>query len=284
MAKAGNVISGAGQGAAAGSAFGPWGALIGGAAGGLMGAFQDDPNAARNDAINAYNAAAKGATQNYAANQENLLGNYSSLWNLGDIQQAQQKYQDALNNTKASDYSVDASVGQQSAVDPLSTWKQYLDPSIAYQQEAARKNVEESAAGQGGLYSGAAAREIAANTADIASTGATNAMNMARQNALDNNAVAQTNLNNQINAGNYNVGLQDTDINRLFSAYGIGKDAMDTDIAGRSELNKTKLDSTLNAANLQLQSKLGTSQDEDLWGSILGAADAGSKIKSMWGK
>ena len=277
------ALSGAASGAAAGSAFGGRGALAGGALGGISGLFQDDPAAIRKKALGKYQKQMGEAQEGYQTAQKDVLGQYGALYTPQGVKSSLDQYTVALESANPEQYAVSQNLGAQTAVNPLDAWQQYLDPSIKYQQESARKNVEESAAGHGGLYSGAAAREIAQDTADIGSQGFQTALQNARQNANDQNTVATQNLQNQMTAGNYNVGLGQTNIGNLGTSYGTKQGLMDTYSSGMSDLNKTALSSQQAAANAALQAQLGESGGSDVWGNILGAANAAKSIKSLWG-
>lgn len=282
---ANQVLGGAASGAAAGSAIMPgWGTLIGGAAGGLMGAFQDDPEAARKAAVSDYQGQMKSAMDTYTGSQGKVLQNYDDLWDLNEVKGAKTAYTSAASSANPEQWQVDQHAGAQTYTDAKDMAQSYLDPSIKLQQEAARKNVEESAAGQGGLYSGAAAREIAADTADIAAKGWQQAFeNAASEQTRANTATTQT-QQNAIQAGRYNSDLTQTDIANKKDVYGTEREVMDLWSSGQSDLNKTLYGGQTSAAQTALQAGLGESGGNDLWGDIAGAAGAAKSIKSLWGK
>lgn len=279
MANLSGGLTGAANGAAAGSSFGPWGALIGGGIGGIAGLLQDDGTG---KAIGDYQTKMAQAANQYQSSQRGVLDPYADLYTPQGVKSSLDTYTSALSGTNPTQYAVEQSMGKQSAVDPLANWQDYLDPSLEYQQESARKNVEESAAGQGGLYSGAAAREIASDVADIASTGYNTAMANARQNAIDQNAVDTQNLQNAMSAGNYNVGLGQTRLGNLGAAYNTQQGLMDTYSSGISDLNKTALGTSQSAANVALQAKLGTQGGNDVWGDLLNATKVGTNLKGLF--
>lgn len=278
------VLGGAASGAAAGSAFGPWGAVIGGAAGGLMGLMQDDPAAERQAAVSDYQTQMQNAMNQYQGSQGQVLGNYGELWDLPTTQAAKTAYTSAASSSNPEQYKISQDTGSQTFTDASTKAQSYLDPSIAYQQEAARKNVEESAAGQGGLYSGAAVREIAADTAKIAEQGYQQAFENAAAEETRKNAAATQQQANLQSAGNYNVGLGQTNLSNLKDVYGTEREVMDLWSSGQSDLNKTLYGGQTSAASTALQAQLGESGGSDIWGDITNAAAAGKNIKSMWGK
>lgn len=281
---ANQVLGGAASGAAAGSAAGPWGALAGGVLGGISGALQDDPEAARKAAVSGYQTQMQGAMDQYQKSQGEVLSGYDDLWDLGEVKSAKTAYTSAASSANPEQWQVDQNAGAQTYTDAKDMAQSYLDPSIKFQQEAARKNVEESAAGQGGLYSGAAAREIAADVADIASTGWQQAFQNAASEQTRANTAATQGLQNKMSAGNYNSNLTQTDIANKKDVYGTEREVMDTWASGQSDLNKTLYGGQTAAAQTALQAGLGESGGNDLWGDIAGAAGAAKSIKSLWGK
>jgi hypothetical protein len=277
------VLGGATSGAAAGSALGPWGALGGGLVGGALGFFQDDPEELRKKALGQYQNQMTGAMDQYQASQQGVLNPYSQLYTTEGVKNAQDAFTGAASSANPMQYGVSQSMGQQTYTPALDSWKEYLDPSIAYQQEAARKNVEESAAGQGGLYSGAAAREIAGDVANIGQQGFQQALQNAQNEQSRANQVSTQNLSNAMSAGNYNVGLGQTNIGNLGSVYGTQRDVMDAFSSGMSDLNRARYGGQTSAANAALQAQLAGSSGGDMWGDILNATQAGANIKSLWG-
>lgn len=281
---ANQILGGAASGAAAGSALSPWGALAGGVLGGVLGSFQDDPEAARKKAVSGYKTQMQGAMDQYQKSQGDVLSGYGDLWDLGTVKSAKTGYTSAATSANPEQWQVGQNAGAQTYTDAKDMAQSYLDPSIKLQQEAARKNVEESAAGQGGLYSGAAAREIAQDTADIAARGWQQAFqNAAGEQTRANTAATQT-QQNAIQAGNYNSNLTQTNLNNKRDVYGVEREVMDLWSSGQSDLNKTLYGGQTSAAQTALQAGLGESGGSDFWGDITQAAQAGKTIKSLWGK
>ena len=283
----GNTISNIGTGAATGASVGgPWGAIVGGVGGVLASAFGDDPDAERKKAQAAYNARLKAATGQYTTAQGQILDAYGNMYTPEGVKSSKEGYVGALTGSDPTKYAINAGDYQSTYKDPLSSWKDYLDPSIAYQQEAARKNVEESAAGQGGLYSGAAAREIASDTAKIAEQGYRDAYDRARQSGLDINAITGENFARGINAGNYNLNLDQTGIQNKGTAYGLERELMDTEMAGRSDINKSMYDAATGRASTNLSANLANAGGPSSWDTIIGtvgkAQDAGIFNKDFW--
>ena len=146
MTNAGSVLGGglqgAGTGATAGAVFGPvgigvgagLGLLAGGIGGWLSSDAEEEQAKAQQQAIEEQRRilegnfqTAKGYLDPYSQAGSQALGQY-------------QNYDPSLNQQ---DFSYDRSV------------ESFLDPSIAFQQDQARRQLEASAGAQGGLYSGA---------------------------------------------------------------------------------------------------------------------------------
>ena len=283
MSKLNNTVGGAAQGASAGAVLGPWGAAAGGALGGALGFMGEDPAKAQRRAVGAYGKDLRAATGAYTDAQGKVLQNYDDLWSQEGVAGAKTAYTDAATAANPEQWQVAQGAGAQTYTDANGMARSYLDPSIAYQQEAARKNVEESAAGQGGLYSGAAAREIAADTAKIAETGWQQAFQNAASEQTRANTAATTTQQNAISAGNYNSALTQTNLGNMKDVYGTEREVMDLWSGGQSDLNKTQLSTQQQIANAKLQQALGSSNGPDMWGTINNAAGAAKTIKSLWG-
>lgn len=283
MSKLNNTVGGAAQGASAGSVLGPWGAAAGGALGGVLGFMGEDPEKKRRRAVNKYGDALTSATGEYTDAQGQVLQGYDDLWSQEGVAGAKTAYTDAATAANPEQWQVDQGAGAQTYTDANDMARSYLDPSIAYQQEAARKNVEESAAGQGGLYSGAAAREIAADTAKIAETGWQQAFQNAASEQTRANTAATTTQQNAISAGNYNSALTQTNLGNMKDVYGTEREVMDLWSGGQSDLNKTNLSTQQQIADAKLQQALGSSNGQDVWGTINNAAGAAKTVKSLWG-
>lgn len=283
MGKLNNVVGGAAKGASAGSVAGPWGAAAGGVLGGFLGFGQDDPAKQRAAAVGQYGQEVNKATGAYTDSQGKILQGYDDLWSQEGVSGAKTAYTDALNGANPGQYKVDQGAGAQTYTDANDMASSYLDPSIKYQQESARKNVEESAAGQGGLYSGAAAREIAQETADIGAKGWQQAFqNAAYEQNRANSATTQT-QQNAIQAGNYNSGLDQQGVDNMKAAYGTEREVMDLWGQGQSDLNRTQYDSAKDLARVKLQQQLGDSGGDDIWGTVNEVAGAAKTIKGLWG-
>lgn len=142
---------------------------------------------------------------------------YSQLAEQGNYANRYQQYLDSLSGLDTEQYKVTGA--QTSEINPLDAVSSYIDPNVAYQQEAARKGIEESAAGKGGLFSGAAGSKIATSQEELAAKAWNDAMTQAQnvQEAENQRRLAQQTASQQ--AGTYNLGLDTTKSQALGTAY-----------------------------------------------------------------
>lgn len=272
------ILQGAGTGAAAGSAFGPLGATIGGISGGLLGAFSDDPEAERKAAMDAYNLQMSQATDNFTKGAQGVSGKYNELGSLDQTKAAQTAYQDALGAIDPTKYNV--STPAFDTTNTLDVAQNYLDPSMGLAIKEAGDQIQASAAGKGGLYSGATGTALAQSASDMASKYWGDAFDRAQGELDRQNQIKSTQFGADMTGGKYNLGLEEEGVNLKKQSY--------DDYAGNFDTaNQIDLD-TLNtlfgadqtAANAKLQAAMGSSGDTNMFGDILGAVDTGSKIYS----
>lgn len=217
MANINGGLSGAGQGAAAGSAFGPWGALAGGLIGGATGLMSDSPADIAKRAGRDYKNAVNTATNEYSAQANQILSPLANLANRADYTGDFDSYLSALRSSNPSQYNVTA--GTLKAENPLDNVSSFLDPSLKYQKEQATKSVQESAAGQGGLFSGAAGQAISNETRKISETGWNDAYNKANAAAQRQNDLVSQQQALNLSAASQNLQNAQTGLSNLGTAY-----------------------------------------------------------------
>ena len=174
------------------------------------------------------------------------------------------QYLSKLQNYDPTQFSVDASQYTNSA--PTAQQIQAnLDPSINYQIQQANNATEASAAGRGGLFSGAAGQELANNARSMAETGWNNARDYTANQNFQNN---QANFNNQLNASNLNNGLFSQQLQNYGQAYETGMQPL-------SALMQSNLDkaNTLygTQSGLNQQQMQGQFTQKGYFGDALGA-------------
>lgn len=169
------------------------------------------------DAYNKYMKEMGAAKTGYTGTIDTAMDPYADLAEQGDYAGRYQQYLDSLSGLDTEQYKVTGA--QTQAINPLDAVSSYIDPNVKYQQEAARKGIEESAAGKGGLFSGAAGNKIATSQEQLAAQSWNDAMKQAQgvQESENQRRLAQQNA--EQSAGNFNLGLDTTKMGALGTAY-----------------------------------------------------------------
>jgi hypothetical protein len=164
--------------------------------------------------------------------------------------------------------------------DPLSRVNEFLDPSIQFQTDQARRGVEASAAGRGGLFSGATGRDISEATRQVAETGWGRAFDRAQAEDEARRNASLQNLSGGINAGTFNLGLQNTSLDRLGRATETALTPQSMATQGRLDL-ASQLFGTSSGLNQQGMAIQG--QDKGIFGDLVrgGAQVLGSILGGM---
>lgn len=274
----GELTSRTGSGAAAGSAFGPYGALIGGAIG--AGSYFLGGDESETDPAATWAAAADAAGRNYSASQMNALSPYKDMANTGAAKSALQNYRDSLESYDPSKYSV-SGAGQMTIANPANTWEQFLSPGMQSAIDASNKSVQESAAGRGGLYSGATQQKIVSGASDVAMKYVGDAMDRAANQAQAEQNVAAQNWNQLLQQSQNNSQLQNQKSQNLGLSYNAAMQPIDAYTSGLSDINKTIYSNRMGTANTALQSQLAQSGQPSSWDQLLGGANL---LTSAFGK
>lgn len=169
-----------------------------------------------------YNNALNTAAQQYGAGVDQAMSPFAGLANQTDINKAQQDYLGKLQSYNASDYNVDPNDYKLTNPDVSpDAIRANLDPSIDYQIEQANNSTSQSAAGRGGLFSGATGNTYAENARKAAETGWGDSRDFTRQSGLDVNDVTDTNFENQLKGSGYNANLINQQMTNAGTAYGV---------------------------------------------------------------
>lgn len=275
------ALQGAGQGAAAGSAFGPWGAAVGGVGGGLLGAFQDDPAELRRKMMEDYQNQITGATNRYGAGVDGVKQGYNALGGLTNTLESQKAYQGALGDLDPTKYNVGAPTYD--TTNTLDVVNQYLDPSMNLAIKEAGDQIQASAAGRGGLYSGATGNALAQSASDIASKYWGQSFDRAQGELNRGNAITGQQFTSDMAAGKYNLGLDEANIDLKKRSYDDYKGNFDT--ANQLELDKlaTIFGVDTQTAQAMLEAGMGEGTDggflNNLLGGLEGAGRAYSRVR-----
>ena len=274
----GELASRTGSGAAAGSAFSPYGALIGGAIG--AGSYFLDGDSEESDPAADWAAAVDTAGRNYTAAQQNALSPYKEMANTGAAKSALQNYRDALESYDPNKFAV-TGAGQMTATNPADTWEQFLSPAMQSAIDSSTKSVQESAAGRGGLYSGATQKKIVSGASDTAMKYVGDAMDRAANQAQSEQNVAAQNWNQLLQQSQNNSGLANQQTQNLGLSYDAAMQPINAYTSGLSDINKTIYSGKTGMANTALQAQLAQSGQPGTWDQLLGGANS---LISAFGK
>jgi hypothetical protein len=152
--------------------------------------------------------------------------------------------------------------------DPLANVNRFLDPSIQAQMDASAQQTQASAAGRGGLFSGAAGNEIALNTRRIAEHGFGDAYNRSVADEAARRGVTQQNFQNQLQGGMFNQGLQQQGLANQGQAYQTAMQPINTMAQGNIDLQNTLFGAQSGFNQMGMQ---GQFADRGIFGDLLGA-------------
>ena len=188
--------------------------------------FTGDKSAEAKAAYDKYMNEMGAAKTGYTGAVDTSMKPYTDLAAQGDYAGRYQDYLDSLSGLDTEQYKVTGA--QTSEINPLDAVNSYIDPNVKYQQEAARKGIEESAAGKGGLFSGATGSAIATSQEELAAKAWNEAMNKAQgvQESENQRRIAQQTASQ--NAGTYNLGLDTTKTGALGTAFETAMNPLDT--------------------------------------------------------
>jgi hypothetical protein len=272
------ALQGAGQGAAAGSAFGPWGAAVGGVAGGVLGALQDDPAEIRRRMMQDYQDQIAGATTRYGAGVDGVKQGYNALGGLTNTLESQGAYQGALGALDPTKYNVNAPTYDTTKT--LDVVNQYLDPSMNLAIKEAGDQIQASAAGRGGLYSGSTGDKLTKSAADTVSKYWGDAFDRAQGELNRGNAITGQQFGADMTTGKYNLGLDEANIGLKKASYDDYMGNFDT--ANQLELDKiaTIFGVDTQTANAILQAGMGEGTDDGFMNQLLGGLEGAGRAYS----
>lgn len=267
MADWNSAISGATSGAATGAVIGggPVGALVGGAIGGLtglLGGGESDPNAE-------WEAKIRAANQQYQNSQTAALDPYKQLTDVAASKNALAAYRAELESYNPAKYETSGG-GQLTYVDPTDNWQKFLDPNMDLALGNVTGNIQESAAGRGGLYAGDTQREIAKEVANASLGFGKDAMQMAaseNQRQIGTQAQNWEQLLSQNQANRAGANQLATNLGTSYSAT---MQPLEQYTSGLSDLNKSMYSGTTGIANQGLQAGMAQQNQPTTWDQLAG--------------
>lgn len=275
---AGQVLQGAGQGAAAGAPFGGYGAAVGGLVGGGLGFMQDDPAEIRRKQMEDYERKVREAKGEYVEGVDSVKSGYNELGSFTDTKEAQGAYQGALGDLDPTKYNVGAP--KFDTTNTLDVTQQFLDPSKDLAIKEAGEQIQASAAGRGGLFSGATGKALANSAADIASKYWGEAFDRAQGELNRGNAITGKQFDADMTAGKYNLGLDEKNIDLKKASYDDYLGNFDT--TNQLELDKlsTIFGVDTETAKAMLEAMMGEGTDDGTITKLLDSAESLSKTYS----
>lgn len=212
----------------------------------------------------------QGITTNYQTGVNTALQPLQNIAGSADQQGLFSQYLSGLQNANPQQFSVSSPT--MSAPDvSASAVSSFLDPSIDYQTAQAAQGIQASAAGQGGLFSGAVGQELATDAQNRAQMGWDNAYNKAHAAGLDTNTATQGNFSNQLAGAGFNSGLASQNLANMGTAYGTAMDPLNAVTQNQLDMQNTLFGANTGMNQQQMQ---GQYADQGMFDDLLNFASS----------
>jgi len=255
-----------------------------GIASGIMGGIaQEGQNREMARARRDYNAGMQNANSIYNSRMGGVTNAFSQI--APDANTVNQ-YQNALNAQQQTNYAGQYGVNpaELRQGNALGNVNAFIDPSIAFQQQQASDALQASAAGQGNLFSGATGRALAGATQQIAQQGWADAYDRARMADQDYNAVLANQQGLKQQAGQYNVGLSQADIQNYGDIFDRGYNVFSQNLQNQANnitaQRQMEADRIANAAQMRAQA---AGMPNAFMGGLNTALNTGSNVYNAFG-
>lgn len=229
-------------------------------------------------ADDAYSDAAKRQEEynkQYQSSVTQALSPYQTLSDVGQTKDLQQQYISSLTGLNPSQYKTEAPTYDMSSATEAEIQAQ-IDPAVAYQKEEARKGLEATAAGKGGLFSSGLGKSVATSDEQLSAQARAKAQAdvIAEKNRL--NQIRQQQFGSGMQAGTYNLGLDTTGSQALGTAYGTMMEPLGIYSQGLMDMAGTQYGAQtgLSQQGMQIQGA-----DTGYFGTLLGA---GSQVAGSY--
>jgi hypothetical protein len=206
-----------------------------------------------------------GIDTSYESGVEGALTPYRELAGQVDTAGLYKKYVDKLSGTDTEQYKVKAPT--LSTEGALSGVSKYLDPSLDYQMGEATKAIEGSAAGRGGLFSGATGLDIAGATRKIGEAGWSDAYNRNLAEINRQNEIKKGQFGLDTSGGTFNLGMDTAGTQALELASEAGMAPLNTLTQAQIDMLNTRYGAQSGASQQQLGADLANT---GLFSDILG--------------
>lgn len=209
----------------------------------------------------------QGYNETYQGTVKQALQPYETLTDVGKTKQLQNDYVGGLENLDTQQYKVGAPTYDTSSVSDDDV-QRLIDPVVAYQKESARKALESSAAGKGGLFSSGLGKSVATSDEQLSAQAYQSAYEKALAEKNRQNTIKQQQFGTDTTAGTYNLGMDTTGINAKGQALTTMMEPMGVYAQGMMDMAGTQYgaDTGVSQQGMQMQG-----QDTGMFNKLLGA-------------
>ena len=203
----------------------------------------------------------------------NALAPYQQLSNVDQTQALQQQYVNGLSNLNTNQYKVNAPTYDTSSVTDTDV-QSLIDPNVAYQKQSARKALESTSAGKGGLFSSGLGKSVATSDEQLSAQAYSNAYDKALAEKNRQNTITQQQFGTDTGAGTYNLGLDTTGVNAAGQAYTTMMEPLGVYSQGMMDLSGTQYGAQTGLSQQGMQSQAA---DTGYFGNLLNLGITGAK-------
>lgn len=209
----------------------------------------------------------QGYNETYQGTVKQALQPYEQLMDAGKTKQLQNDYVGGLSNLDTTQYKVGAPTYDTSSVSDADV-QALIDPNVAYQKESARRALESSAAGKGGLFSSGLGKQVATSDEQLSAQAYQSAYDKALAEKNRQNTIKQQQFGTDTTAGTYNLGMDTTGLNAKGTGYQTMMEPMGVYAQGMMDMAGTQYgaDTGMSQQGMQVQGA-----DTGMFGKILGA-------------
>ena len=196
----------------------------------------------------------QGYNETYQGTVKQALQPYEQLMDAGKTKQLQDDYVGGLSNLDTAQYKVGAPTYDTSSVGDADV-QALIDPNVAYQKESARRALESSAAGKGGLFSSGLGKQVATSDEQLSAQAYQSAYDKALAEKNRQNTIKQQQFGTDTTAGTYNLGMDTTGLNAKGTGYQTMMEPMGVYAQGMMDMAGTQYgaDTGMSQQGMQIQ-------------------------------
>lgn len=196
----------------------------------------------------------QGYNETYQGTVKQALQPYEQLMDVDKTKQLQNDYVGGLEGLDTQQYKVGAPTYDTSSVSDADV-QGLIDPNVAFQKESARKTLESSAAGRGGLFSSGLGKSVATSDEQLSAQAYQSAYEKALAEKNRQNTIKQQQFGTDTTAGTYNLGMDTTGINAKGTGYQTMMEPMGVYAQGMMDMAGTQYgaDTGVSQQGMQMQ-------------------------------